>query len=430
MPGLNAKIEKFWRFLRSLMLRKQIIVLPISPLKIVFCTMDAVLMCLGSMIGHGFHNSLGQLAQRHGIMSFFGFGLGGLIMITIAMCYAELSCLSPTAGNAYHYSYNAIGELFGFLVGWLMILSYGLDLIIASRYLSMYIDHTFFEGKIGIASKHKLTLESLESFIDVINTHPDVISVLIILVVAGRTISLSKESIIATNIMIGINLLTVSIITIIYIFSINYPKTKDHLFPQDLSKLSFMYEGVFFAHYCFTGYDAAVCLGEETENPTINIPKSILFASKATVIIYCSVSFLHCLTWPVDEVDINAPFVYVMTQLKTMPLPWLCAFSSIIGHLSSAHAFMFLLTRLLYSMARDGMIFSVFGRINRNTNSPIFSTFIFTVILGALGMYLRTEYMWTIARASGNISKEVIAVCLLIRRLMHYGFWNIIQSVC
>ncbi|CAH1396529.1 unnamed protein product [Nezara viridula] len=105
-----------------------------------------------------------------------------------------------------------------------------------------------------------------------------------------------------------------------------------------------------------------------------------------------------------------------MTQLKTMPLPWLCAFSSIIGHLSSAHAFMFLLTRLLYSMARDGMIFSVFGRINRNTNSPIFSTFIFTVILGALGMYLRTEYMWTIARASGNISKEVIAVCLLIRR--------------
>ncbi|XP_066901604.1 cationic amino acid transporter 3 isoform X2 [Halyomorpha halys] len=379
------------KFLKSLVLRKQVIVLPLSPLQVTFSTLDAIMICLGSMIGHGFHNSLGVITQRYGIMSFFCYGIGGLIMITIAMCYAELSCLSPTAGNAYHYCYNTMGELFGFLVGWLMILSYGLELMVAARYLSLFIDHNFFEGRIGTVSRDKLSAGSVEGFDFYVNSHPDIMSVLVILVVAGRAISLTRESITATNVMTSINISTILIIIVIYIFSINYPVTKHYLIPKDLSS-------------------------EETENPTINVPRSIMFSCKASVIIYCSVSLLHCLVWPVNDVDTEAPFIYVMTKLNCMPMNWLCALASILGHLSSAHAFMFLLTRLLYTMARDGLIFSLFGHINRNTNTPIFSTFVFTFILGAVGMYLRPEYMWTIARASGIISKEVIAICILIRR--------------
>ncbi len=55
------------------------------------------------------------------------FALSGLACVFVSLCYAELASMVPIAGSAYTYAYAALGEIIAWIIGWDLILEYGIS---------------------------------------------------------------------------------------------------------------------------------------------------------------------------------------------------------------------------------------------------------------------------------------------------------------
>lgn len=57
----------------------------------------------------------------------FSFILAGFTCLFSALCYAELAASIPVSGSAYTYAYATLGELIAWIIGWDLILEYGVS---------------------------------------------------------------------------------------------------------------------------------------------------------------------------------------------------------------------------------------------------------------------------------------------------------------
>src|SRR6266700_625937 len=84
-------------------------------------------MGVGGIIGAGIFVLTGvAAATRAGPALTISFVIAGLVSALAALCYAEVSRKIPIAGSAYTYAYVTLGELFAWIIGWDLVLEYGI----------------------------------------------------------------------------------------------------------------------------------------------------------------------------------------------------------------------------------------------------------------------------------------------------------------
>jgi hypothetical protein len=81
---------------------------------------DVMALIIGVVIGAGIFSAPALVAMNVASMehALIAWGVGGLIAIAGALCYAELATTYPSAGGEYHYLRMAFGEKVGFLFAW------------------------------------------------------------------------------------------------------------------------------------------------------------------------------------------------------------------------------------------------------------------------------------------------------------------------
>ena len=82
-------------------------------------------LAFGSMIGVGWITSLGSWFEKAGPLgASAAFLIGGLVVLVIGLCYAEVTQMLPVAGGEVAYAYKASGTSMAFGVGWCLALGY------------------------------------------------------------------------------------------------------------------------------------------------------------------------------------------------------------------------------------------------------------------------------------------------------------------
>lgn len=82
-------------------------------------------LAFGAMIGVGWVTAMGPWLKMAGpIGASIGFALGGMLMLFIGFCYAEVTAMLPVSGGEVAYAYKAFDTNKSFIVGWFLSFGY------------------------------------------------------------------------------------------------------------------------------------------------------------------------------------------------------------------------------------------------------------------------------------------------------------------
>jgi amino acid transporter len=140
------------------------------------------------------------------------------------------------------------------------------------------------------------------------------------------------------------------------------------------------------AFFAMVGFEDAVNVAEETHDPVRNFPRMMLAGLGITGVIYLLIAVFSVALVPVGELgEGDTPLTKVVTAgLPDFPIDSIMPFIAMFAVANSALINMLMASRLLYGMARQGLLPPVLGWVHRGRQTPWVAIILTTVI--ALGL--------------------------------------------
>ncbi|XP_023232304.1 probable cationic amino acid transporter [Centruroides sculpturatus] len=320
-----------------------------TQLKKCLTTLDLTSLGVGSCVGTGMYLVAGMVARNIAgpgvVMSFLVAAVASLFS---GVCYAEFGVRVPrTTGSAYMYSYVTVGEFIAFVIGWNMILEYLIGTAAGACAISACID-SMVDGAIG-----KTIRDSLGTFI---GHTPDVLAAVITVLMTILMVAGVKKSLLFNNVLNAVNLAVWVFIIVAGLFYVDGRNWSQHggFLPYGWSGVL---AGAATCFYAFIGFDIIATTGEEAENPKWSIPTAIILSLIIVLTAYISSSLMITLVLPYDQIDAESALVQMFDARGATKSKYVVAVGALAGLVVSMFGSMFPMPRVVYAMAKDGLIF-------------------------------------------------------------------------
>ncbi|KAI5712516.1 hypothetical protein M8J75_008928 [Diaphorina citri] len=391
-----------------------------SELGRVLTTTDLTLLGIGSTLGVGIYILPGtvskEIAGPGAVLSFF---FASVVSIFAGLCYAELGSRVPKAGSAYIYTFITIGEFIAFLVGWNLILENIIGTASVARGLSIYVD-----------SMMNNTLQhSFESLIHLsvpfLSPYLDFFALSISVVMAIMLAVGLKESVILNNVLTLANLFIVSFVIVIGCFKVdlknwNLPAAE---VPVDAGVGGFLpfgiqgvIKGAATCFYGFVGFDGVATTGEEVKKPEKALPFAIIVSLGVVFLAYFGVSTVLTLMYPYYLQDPDTPLPHVFEAFGWTTAQYIVSVGATFGLFASLMGCMYPLTRIIYSMAHDGLIFKSLGAVHPVLKTPFYGTIISGILTGLMAAIFDLQQLIDLMSIGTLFAYTIVSACIIILR--------------
>ncbi|HST82062.1 MAG TPA: amino acid permease [Kineosporiaceae bacterium] len=332
-------------------------------------------MGVGAIIGTGIFVVIGEGAREAGPAVIYSFILAAVACVFSALSYAELASSIPVSGSAYTYSYATLGELTAWIIGWDLILEYGVSVAaIAVGWggnLNSFLDSAF-----GFALPSAIA-ESPEDG-GVFNLPAVFITLAITLLLVRGT----RESARANLVMVGIKLATLTFFLVVAFA--NFGTKNFHNFaPQGKDGVTAAAAIIFFA---YIGFDAVSTGSEESNNPKRDLPLAIIGSLGICTLFYVLVAVGAIgIASPAQLSSSDAPLSAALDQ--GAGISWASAvlsFGALVAITSVVLVIMYGQTRIFFAMCRDGLLPRNLGKVHPRYGTPARLTIAMGILIAIL----------------------------------------------
>jgi len=303
---------------------------------------------VGDILGAGIYALIGKVAGLVGNACWLSFSVSFVVALLTGLTYAELGSRFPRSAGASVYSLRAFGNsTFSYFIGFLVLMSGAVSMATVSHAFAGYLHVVWPEVPAGV------------------------MIVFFLLLLAGINFWGMNESSL-TNIFCTAVEISGILIVILAGFksfgTVNYlevvpPEGKAHLY-------AFFQAGVL-AFYAFVGFEDMANVAEETHQPEKFMPRAIMTSLGVVAVLYILTALAAVSAIPPSQLAGSSAPLLLVAQKGFPGIPsGLFTLIALFAVTNTALVNFIMGSRLLYGMAREGLVPSFLGRVHRSRHTP------------------------------------------------------------
>ena len=388
---------------------------------------------IGAIIGTGIFVLTAVAANKAGPGMMYSFVIAGIVCALTALIYSEIAAMVPVAGSAYTYSYAVLGELVAWMVGWALILEYAVAAGAVAVGWSGYANGFLAHHGVGLPDfltagpfytetlpDHTTTVHMVDGV-----THKggfNLIAFLLSLLVTWLLVMGTSKSAKVTAALVLVKIVALTAFIILAfpaVQSTNFEPMLPNGWGTPLSGVGVLgaAASIFFA---YVGFDAVSTAAEETENPNRNIPIGLIGSLAVCTVFYLLVAYTAVGAAGAQPggalSQSKEPLAFVLRNIGWPGIGDAVAAAAIIALPSVVLMMIFGQTRILFTMARDGLLPGKLADVHPKYHTPHVVTWITGIFVAFFAALFPVDILADISNAGTLFAFFAVAVGVMVLR--------------
>jgi APA family basic amino acid/polyamine antiporter len=378
-------------------------------LKKVLGPTDLILLGIGAIVGTGIFVLTGTGAVTAGPGLSLSFVIAAMACCFAALCYAEFASTVPVAGSIYTYSYATLGEFVAWMIGWDLLLEYGLATSTVAVGWSGYFQSLL--SGFGLVLPDALTAApGARPGVETLFNLP----AFLIMMAITFLLSLGmRESARLNNVMVIIKISVVLLFIAVGVGHVK-PENWQPYMPYGMTGVMSAAALVFFA---FIGFDAVTSAAEEVKNPARDLPIGIIGSLIICTILYVVVAAI--MTGIVPHMDFKGVDHPVSLALQVAGEDWVAGFvdlAAILGMSTVMLVMAYGQTRILFAMSRDGLMPARLSKVHPKYGTPFFATWLVGIIFGLIAAVVPLTVLAELVNIGTLAAFTLVSIAVIVLR--------------